>query len=115
MCENQIKLIKDSQEKEASKLNKKIDDLAKQHKDLTKQNENLTKQHENLNIELNKASIKAHVLEVKLEDQINRSSRKSLIFKGIAEKEGHESWSDTKNILSKVISKQKLMKMKAMI
>ena len=42
-------------------------------------------------------------MQKRLEDKINRSSRKSLIFRGIAENE-RENWDDTRNFLADIIS-----------
>ena len=60
--------------------------------------------NDELKIGMETQIIKFHVLEKRLEDQTNRNSRKSLVFKGIPER-GHESWDDTRDILAEVISK----------
>ena len=58
---------------------------------------------ETLEKELSLEKIKINSLNLQLEDQVNRSSRKTLVFKGIKE-DGKESWSDTKELLSKVVA-----------
>ena len=88
-CEVDIAAVRDSHVKEISALTAKIVNLTNDHS-------NLCKNHVAV-------SVRAHISEKKLEDQINRSSRKSLVFRGIAEK-GRETWADTKNIPSDVIS-----------
>ena len=57
-----------------------------------------------LKLEAESHKIKIHVLEKRLEDQTNRSSRKSLVFKGVPEK-GRETWDDTRDILADVIAR----------
>ena len=88
-CEGEITAIKDTHTNELTALTTKI--------------EQFENDHISLRNELDKISIKANVAEEKLEEQINRSSRKSLVFRGIPES-GRESWADTKNILSDMIS-----------
>ena len=56
-----------------------------------------------MEIELSVEKVKTNSLQLQLEDQINRSSRKTLIFKGIKE-EKEESWQDTKILLSDVLA-----------
>ena len=88
-CEDEITNMKDTHTNALTALSTKI--------------ENITKEHDNLRNELINISSKANIAEKKLEEQINRSSRKSLVFRGIPES-GRESWADTKNILSDIIS-----------
>ena len=88
-CEDQIETIKETHTDELASMNKQLDDL--------------TEKHDLLSKALDTSSVRACVLERKLEDQINRSSRNSLVFKGIREND-KESWLDTQKTLSKVIS-----------
>ena len=68
--------------------------------------ESLSTQNKNLNTMVESHVLKIHVLQTRLEDQVNRSCRKSLVIKGVPEQNhGKESWSETKTILSQTIAK----------
>ena len=58
---------------------------------------------EDMEKELSLEKVKNNVLSAKLEDNINRTCRKTLVFKGLKE-EGKETWSNTKSLLSNVLA-----------
>lgn len=79
-----------------AKFSTDLDEIKTKNDDLEKQ----IIEHEKTNSTL---IIKSIVLEKRLEDQVNRSCRKSLVFRGIDE-QGNESWEDTKCILAEKIA-----------
>ena len=114
----------DSLDSKFTKVFKRIDELSKAVDDAsttaedalksTKQNEaninKLSKSMDSFNNKYDKLEkdnsaniVRVHVLEKKLEDQVNRSSRKTIVVRGV--KEGDkESWDDTRTVLAKEIS-----------
>lgn len=64
--------------------------------------ETTAKRCDELKLELDRHSIRSHVLQYRLEDRTSRSMRKTLIFKGIPRLEEEKSWSDTKQALTQV-------------
>ena len=88
--EEQLVTLKENNEKEFSDMRSKLDELVAVNDKLRE------------NVEA--YNIKVHVLEKRVEDQTNRSSRKSLVFKGVPER-GHETWDDTRDILADVIAR----------
>ena len=90
-------------ETQINNMKEKYDDEIKEIKD---QNKHLQTNNTILSTKLECNVMKIHVMQTRLEDQINRSCRKSLVIKGVPEEfEGKETWSQTKTILSKEISK----------
>ena len=92
-CENEIINIKSEYSEKTSVLTVKNDELQSKISDMEQVIEKL------------KTSIKEN--ETLLEDQVNRSCRKTLIFKGIPEitNSKKETWEETKVSLSRAISK----------
>ena len=78
------------QKEEEKRLNNFETQLGHDEQQLRMENANLKK-------ELETHIIPSHVIEAKLEDQVNRSCRKSLVFKGIPESNNQkETWEETK-------------------
>ena len=88
--EVQVSKIKDANQENVDDLRAKFDALSAANEEMKTNIETLI--------------IKSHVQEKRLEDQTNRSSRKSLVFSGVPER-GHETWDDTRDILADVIAR----------
>lgn len=64
----------------------------------------ISDKYDNLQKDNSTYVVRIRVLEKKLEDQVNRSSRKSIVVRGVKES-ANETWEDTRAILAKEIAK----------
>ena len=72
--------------------------------ELTESNKKIKDRAAEVDIELSTLQVRNAVLQHRLEDQTNRSCRKTLVFRGVQESSVDESWEDTKNLLADVIA-----------
>ena len=83
---------------------KALSNLTDNFSKLENENSELKKQISELNILTSMQAINIKVIQTRLEDQTNRSSRKSLVIRGVPEN-GEKNWDDTRVTIVTALAK----------